>query len=245
MRRDSEYIFWDVADRTAAGQCWTEGAEKIEKRRTSENLSQAVVARLRKELDQTCCGARGSSPINDAIMDIRQLLIDGLHFKNNICLLTMEILVKSWLNHGVLGLVRTEAKTKGLPEEVIALLFPKTMKNSKKMTYAADGGSWTKFVLHAEVLLECVLARAVAEKAPRLLELYLSQWDMLGALTVMLKAVSTSSKEGYETRLQAYDVAAEQWTQCIFLFSPRHYLRHYCAIARYLLGRLMRSARHT
>ena len=140
----------------------------------------------------------------------------------------------------MLGLVRDKARSRGLPKELIALLYPKTMKNSKKMTYASDGGSWTKLMLHGEDLLAPILERAVLEDAPRLLELYLAQWEMLRALTVMIKAVSTCTKEGYAARLEGYHFASELWIQCIFIFSPLHYLRHYCVIARYLVERLMR-----
>jgi len=241
-RRDDLYVFWKVEDSVACGDKWQRGSGEIEERRMREHLSAAKVKALLEELDRTSCfGARGPSPVNKALHDIRQLLIDGLHFKNNICLLTMEIMVKAWTNFGVLGLIREQAVANGLPKEVCALLYPKTMKASKKATYASDGGSWTAFCLHGEELLRPILVKAGQGKNGKLLELYLAQWNMLRCVSVMVKAACTCSKEGFDRRLVAYDSAAEQWVQLLFLFSPQHYLRHYVVVARYLLGRLMRS----
>lgn len=73
------------------------GKKRIADMKVKQGLSDAAVKKLFKELDDQCFGSRGKTPATRMARSVLQFLVDPLHFKNNIGVLTWKVVTCTFL----------------------------------------------------------------------------------------------------------------------------------------------------
>ena len=225
-------MLWTKAGIKLAAQQYDEGVKKIEEKTwsTKKGKKDAYAA-----LGRACFGSRGSTKAHDMITDsILQFCVDGLHAKNNWCLLSVCLMMQQWVSFGVFGLVKKAAGSR------FGALFGKHLDSKKNDVYSVDGNIWSKFILEMPKLLRPILVQARKSHSRTLLRLYTQHMEFGRCLAEMVKTTCTMDPRGFEERIPRFEEASERWVQLILLMDPDYYTRTYVQLARYVLPFMLR-----